>query len=90
MLVLTRKTGESIRIGDDIEIVITAVEQNKVRVGIRSPRHIPVHREELYRKMRQENRKAVCMSVSDIDRLSDLLQPKSSARDEVDDEKQGL
>lgn len=90
MLVLTRKTGESIRIGDDIEIVITAVEQNKVRVGIRGPRHIPVHREELYRKILQENRKAVCMSVSDIDRLTDLLQSKSSARDEVDDEKQGL
>lgn len=73
MLVLTRKAGESIRIGDDIEIVITAVEQNKVRVGVRSPRHIPVYREELYQKILEENRAAVCMNLNDIDRLSELF-----------------
>ena len=87
MLVLTRKTGESIRIGDDIEIVITAVEQNKVRVGIRSPRHIPVYREELYQKILAENREAVCMNLNDIDRLSELFSQNSSVSDELKDEK---
>lgn len=47
MLVLSRKRTESIRIGDDIEIVIIDVGRNRVRVGIQCPTHIPVHREEL-------------------------------------------
>lgn len=47
MLVLSRKKSESIRIGDDIEIVIVDVGRSRVRVGIRCPNHIPVHREEL-------------------------------------------
>lgn len=47
MLVLSRREGESIRIGDDIELVVTEVHGNHVKLGIRAPRHIPVHRKEL-------------------------------------------
>lgn len=73
MLVLTRKAGESVRIGDDVEVIITAIEQNKVRIGIRSPRHIPVYREELYQKILEENREAVGMDLGDIEHLVDLF-----------------
>jgi len=66
MLVLTRKIGESFRIGDDIEIVITGVERNKVKVGIRSPSHIPVYRSELYQRILEENRQAAQAGTNDI------------------------
>lgn len=66
MLVLTRKIGESFRIGDDIEIVITGIERNKVKVGIRSPSHIPVYRSELYERIQEENRQAAQAGKSDM------------------------
>ena len=48
MLVLTRKAGQSIVIGDDIEVILVAVEGSKVRLGIRAPSSVPVHRMEIY------------------------------------------
>ncbi len=77
MLVLTRKVGEAIRIGDDIEVIITALDQNKVKVGIRSPRHIPVFREELYRKIQNENREAASLRPDDLDDLLGRFQTKA-------------
>ncbi len=72
MLILTRKTGESILIGDDIEVVITSIDQNKVRVGIKSPPQIPIYREELYRKIQEENRGAAFIDKDELDNLLDL------------------
>lgn len=69
MLILTRKTGESILIGDHIEIVITSIDQNKVRVGIKSPPNIPIYREELYRKIQQENRDAALIGKDEFENL---------------------
>ncbi len=54
MLVLTRETNQSIMIGDDIEIVVVAVQGGKVRLGINAPRHVPVHRKEVYEIIRRE------------------------------------
>ena len=48
MLVLSRKTGESIMIGDDIEITLVSTEGSKVRIGIQAPADVPVHRKEIY------------------------------------------
>lgn len=56
MLILSRKAGESIMIGDEIRIVIQAVNGNQVRVGVLAPHDIPVHRQEIYEKIREENR----------------------------------
>ena len=52
MLVLTRRGGESVRIGDDITVTILADRGLQVRVGIDAPRHIPVHREEIHERIR--------------------------------------
>jgi carbon storage regulator len=58
MLVLTRKPGEIIRIGDDISICILDVSAGQVRIAIKAPREISVHREEIYQVVQAENRRA--------------------------------
>ena len=58
MLVLTRKSGESITIGDDIRVYIQEVRGNQVKIGIQAPPHVAVHREEIYLRIQEENRRA--------------------------------
>jgi len=55
MLVLTRRVGEGVRIGDEIEVVVVAVRGDQVRVGIRAPREVPVVRGELLEQVEREN-----------------------------------
>ncbi len=54
MLVLTRKTNESIMIGDDVEISVLAVSRDKIRLGISAPREVPVFRKEVYLSIQAE------------------------------------
>jgi len=54
MLILTRCPLESIIIGDDIEILVVAVQGNQVSIGITAPKDIPVHREEVYKRIKEE------------------------------------
>lgn len=54
MLVLTRKTNQSIMIGDDIEISVLAVSRDKIRLGITAPRDVPVFRKEVYLSIKGE------------------------------------
>jgi carbon storage regulator len=55
MLVLTRKSNQSIMIGDDIEVSVLAIMGEKVRIGIEAPRSIPVFRKEVYLEIRQDD-----------------------------------
>lgn len=54
MLTLTRRVGETIRIGDDIEVVVKEIRRNQVRIGIVAPREVPIYREEVYETMKAE------------------------------------
>ena len=54
MLTLTRKVGESIRIGDDIEIVVKEIRRNHVRIGILAPKEVKIFREEVYKNIVDE------------------------------------
>jgi carbon storage regulator len=54
MLVLTRKTNESIMIGDEVEVSVLAVSRDKIRLGISAPREIPVFRKEVYLSIQEE------------------------------------
>ncbi len=58
MLVLTRRAGESIRVGDDITITIVESDGHNVKLGIEAPRSVTVHREEVFQRILEENRKA--------------------------------
>ncbi|MBF0620292.1 MAG: carbon storage regulator CsrA [Magnetococcales bacterium] len=58
MLILTRRVGESLNIGDDIKITLLGIKGNQVRIGIDAPREVEVHREEIYDKIKRETRKA--------------------------------
>ncbi len=51
MLILTRRPGEAIRIGDEVEIFVVAVNGNQVRLGIKAPKSVAVHREEIYARI---------------------------------------
>ena len=72
MLVLTRKTNQSIMIGDDIEVSVLAIMGEKVRIGIEAPRSVPVFRKEVYLEIRQdaakpeEERKAVDQALDKL------------------------
>ena len=54
MLILTRRTGETIIIGDDTEVTVLGVKGNQVRVGIKAPDDVGIYREEIYRRIKEE------------------------------------
>jgi carbon storage regulator len=72
VLVLTRKLGENIRIGADVTITVLGVRSGHVKLGIQAPRGVPVHREEVYEKIVQSNRRAAKSASAD---------PRAAARD---------
>jgi len=71
MLVLTRKPGESIVIDNDIVVTVVEVRGGQVRIGIQAPRHVQVHREEVFEQVRQENVAAVEAATEARKRLAD-------------------
>lgn len=66
MLVLTRKVHQSIMIGDEIEVVVLEVRGEQVRLGIRAPKTVPVHRKEIYEQIKAENVRASETQVGDV------------------------
>lgn len=62
MLVLSRKKGQSIIIGDNIEITVVEIQGDMVRIGINAPREVTVHRQEVFEQIKAENRQAVQQS----------------------------
>jgi carbon storage regulator len=54
MLILTRRVGETLMIGDEVTVTVLGVKGNQVRIGVRAPKHVSVHREEIYERIRAE------------------------------------
>ncbi len=54
MLILTRRIGETLMVGDDVSITVLGVKGNQVRVGVNAPKDIAVHREEIYERIQRE------------------------------------
>lgn len=67
MLVLTRKSNQSIMIGDEIEVSVLAIMGEKVRIGIQAPRDVPVFRKEVYLEIQQENLAAGERAKEEVD-----------------------
>lgn len=66
MLVLTRKKHQSIMIGDDIEIVVLEIRGEQVRLGIKAPKNVTVHRQEIYAQISEENIQAAQTQAEDV------------------------
>ena len=77
MLVLTRRPGESVMIGDDVVITVLDVRGDVVRLGINAPRSVQVHREEVYRELQRVNREAASPSDVAVQALTRMLRPGS-------------
>ena len=56
MLILTRRVGESLMVGDDITITVLGVKGNQVRIGVNAPRDVAVHREEIYNRIQDDDK----------------------------------
>jgi carbon storage regulator len=78
LLILTRKVGESVAIGDDIQVSIVEIKGTQVKLGIRAPRDVTVHREEIYLKIQEENKRAAQVSADVLGPIEDLLLKKGS------------
>lgn len=57
MLILTRRVGETLMIGDEVTVTVLGVKGNQVRLGVNAPRDVAVHREEIYNRIQQEDGK---------------------------------
>ena len=69
MLVLTRKPGETVMLGEDIQVKIVSVDSDQVKIGIEAPRALKIYRREVYEAIQQENEAA--LNVTDIDILKE-------------------
>ena len=92
MLVLSRQRDETIMIGDEVEITVVDIRGDKVRLGITAPRHIQVHRKEVYDAIKRENQQAANLTPQDVSgviepdaaKASPLKNDNPSARDADD------
>jgi carbon storage regulator len=75
MLVLTRRAGESVVIGDDIVITVLEARGDVIRLGINAPRDVQVHREEVYKELKAANRAAASPTDDAVRAIAEMLNP---------------
>ncbi|WP_027409288.1 carbon storage regulator CsrA [Anoxybacteroides tepidamans] len=74
MLVLTRRLNEAIQIGEEIEITVLAIQGDQVKLGINAPKHVEIHRKEVYLAIQKENNEASLASKTFLQELNKQLQ----------------
>ncbi len=83
MLILTRRVGENIVVGDDIVISVIEVRGDAVRIGIQAPRSVTVHREEVYLELQRANEQAASSSDEAVDAAVEELLGREKRRDDT-------
>lgn len=81
MLILTRKQGEAIAVGDGIKIRVLEIKGGQVKIGIEAPSDVAVHREEIYLRILEENKKAAEETTMDLASLVSVFLKKSAPAD---------
>ena len=76
MLVLTRKSDESLKIGDEITITVIEIKGNSVRLGISAPSDLRIYRNELYEKIKRENLLSLSLQMSEFNKITKVLKLK--------------
>ncbi len=73
MLILARKIGEAITIADEITIKVMEIKGGQVKIGVEAPRHVTIHRNEVYDRIVEENKKAALEAPADLSALADIF-----------------
>ncbi len=76
MLILARKIGEAIKIADEITIKILEIKGGQVKIGVDAPHHVNIHRNEVYDRIVEENRKAALEAPADLSSLTDFFKDR--------------
>jgi carbon storage regulator len=66
MLILTRRTNETLKIGDNVTVTVLGINGNQVRIGIDAPRDVPVHREEIYERIKAERERLTLLTPPSV------------------------
>ena len=66
MLILTRRVGETVVIGDNVDVTVLGVKGNQVRIGVKAPREVSVHREEIYKRIKDEAQQPEKLDVASM------------------------
>lgn len=85
MLILTRKPGEGIKIGDSITLKVIEIRGNQVRLGVDAPRNVSVHREEVYQLITEQNELAAKSSPRNTELLDNLWRDQTTHQESSDD-----
>jgi carbon storage regulator len=80
MLILTRKLGENIRIGDKIKVTVLDIKGGQVKLGIEAPPEVSVHREEIYERIREENERASGVSPKMLREVAGVFRAHKKSR----------
>lgn len=81
MLILARKLNESIMVGDDVEVVVIEIKGDQVKLGIRAPRNVAVHRTEIYREIQEQNKEAAQTPAPEsLDTIASLLKKRDEKK----------
>ena len=80
MLILTRKPGETIRIGSEIKVQVLEVKGNQIRIGIDAPRSIAVHRQEIFEQIQRENLDAAKSAPQDLNALTQIWKTRKPSK----------